>query len=60
MTDGKLFVLELNACGYCFHLTAQTGVKLQSTAWLELPEQYGGYAYFADLYRPAYERAHGW
>lgn len=60
MTDGKLFVLELNACGYCFHLTSATGVKVQSTTWLELPEQYGGYPYIADLYRLAYEREHGW
>jgi hypothetical protein len=59
-TDGKLFVLELNASGYCFHLTSPTGVKIQATTYLELPEQYGGYAYIADLYRLAYERAHGW
>ncbi|MEZ0217454.1 MAG: hypothetical protein ACAH89_09990 [Rariglobus sp.] len=58
--DGKLFVLELNASGYCFHLTSETGTKIQKTTWLELPEQYGGYEYIADLYRLAYERAHGW
>jgi hypothetical protein len=60
VSDGKLFVLELNACGYCFHLTSPTGVKIQATTSLELPEQYGGYAYIADLYRLAYERDRGW
>jgi hypothetical protein len=53
--DGKLFVLELNASGYCFHLTSETGVKIQNTTYLELPEQYGGYPYIADLYQRAYE-----
>ncbi|MBC8040449.1 MAG: hypothetical protein H7Y06_07905, partial [Opitutaceae bacterium] len=52
--DGKLFVLELNASGYCFHLTSETGRKIQATTYLELPEQYGGYAYIADLYQRAY------
>lgn len=56
--DGKLFVLELNASGYCFHLTSETGVKIQKTTCLELPEQYGGYEYIADLYRCACARAH--
>lgn len=60
VSDGKLFVLELNASGYCFHLTSATGVKMQKTTYLELPEQYGGYAYIADLYRLAHERVHGW
>lgn len=60
LTDGKLFVLELNSCGYCFHLTSDTGRKIQATTWLELPEQYGGYAYIADLARLAWERENGW
>lgn len=60
LPDGKLFVLELNSCGYCFHLTSERGQKMQATTWLELPEQYGGYAYIADLARLAWERENGW
>ncbi len=60
LPDGKLFVLELNASGYCFHLTTELGRKMQATTYLELAEQYGGFPYCADLIRLAYEADHGW
>lgn len=60
LPDGKLFVLELNASGYCFHVTSELGAKMQATTWLELAEQYGGFAYYADLYRLAWEAEKGW
>jgi hypothetical protein len=60
LPDGKLFALELNASGYCFHVTSDLGKKMQATTWLELAEQYGGHAYYADLYRRAWEAEKGW
>ena len=60
LPDRKLFVLELNASGYCFHLTSELGRKMQATTYLELAEQYGGFPYCADLIRLAYEADHGW
>lgn len=60
LPDRRLFVLELNASGYCFHLTSELGRKIQATTYLELPEQYGGFPYCADLMRLAYEAEHGW
>ena len=60
LPDGKLFALELNASGFCFHLTSELGRKMQATTYLELAEQYGGFPYCADLIRLAYETEHGW
>jgi hypothetical protein len=60
LPDGGLFALELNASGFCFHLTSELGRKIQATTYLELTEQYGGFPYCADLMRMAYEAEFGW
>ncbi len=49
-SDGQLFIIELNSCGYCFHLTSDLGQKIQSSMGLDFMAQYGGYPYVAAQY----------
>lgn len=54
--DWRLFILELNASGYCFHITSDLGRKIQQSMGLDFAAQYGGYEYVAELYARHHER----
>ena len=55
-SDGQLFIIELNSSGYCFHLTSELGLKIQSSMGLDFMAQYGGYAHVATQYLRHYHK----
>lgn len=55
-SDGQLFIIELNSSGYCFHLTSELGLKIQSSMGLDFMTQYGGYPHVAAQYLRHYDK----
>ena len=55
-SDGQVFIIELNSSGYCFHLTSELGLKIQSSMGFDFMAQYSGYPHVAARYLRHYHK----